>query len=181
MEQRGWSQEETGLSGGLRLSKTSFTWHFTGTCLHPKDAPNSTTLQEKRLWHFIYLFVQYLLRSDIYWAPTMCQALSWVLEVLIMSLTWWQRAWHSGKIWTPETNIPYIGLEALVCPCCVTMGKALNLSEHVLLISIKWEFLPHRTIWNLKEALQLACDKSVLAPTLVWALSYKQLKLILVD
>ena len=69
MQQRGWSQEETGLSGVLRLSKTSFTWHFTRTCLHPKDAPSSTTLQEKRLWHFhllicsVFIKVGYLLST----------------------------------------------------------------------------------------------------------------------
>lgn len=46
MEQRGWCQQETGLSREVRLSETGFTCHFSpGLALHPKNMLSSTALQ----------------------------------------------------------------------------------------------------------------------------------------
>ena len=79
-----------------------------------------------------------------------------------------------------EQHISCLGLEALVCPRCVTMGKSLNLSEYVWLI-YKMQIPTSQNYLKFQRGLIVAGDKSGLVLTLVRVLSCKQLKLILVD
>lgn len=109
LEQRDWSQEETGLSRQVRLPKTSFTCHFTRTRLHPKDTPSSNTLQEQI--HFKNKGLKHLLTCSVF------------IKVRYLSSTYYVSGTELGsggtdnipaqgrepstveRSWTPESNI----------------------------------------------------------------------------